>query len=90
MKALYRPIGFLVSVLGGLAAGALFNKVWKSIADEDEAPQPEQADRSWREIAAAAALQGAVTATVRALISRGGLKGFEKATGVWAGESKAA
>ena len=86
MKALYRPIGLVVSVLGGLAAGALFNQVWKSVADEDEAPQPTQADRSWREIAAAAALQGALTATVRALINRGGLKGFEKATGVWAGD----
>ena len=83
MKALYRPVGLVVSVLGGLAAGALFNKVWKTIANEDEAPQPTQADRGWGEIATAAALQGALTATVRAVINRGGLKGFEKATGVW-------
>jgi len=86
MKALYRPIGFVVSVLGGLAAAALFDKVWQRIAGEETAPEPTQADRSWREIAFAAALQGALTATVRALINRGGLKGFEKATGVWAGD----
>lgn len=34
----------------------------------------------------AAALQGAVFAFVKAAVDRGGLEGFEKATGVWAGD----
>jgi Protein of unknown function (DUF4235) len=86
MMALYRPLGLLFSVLGGLAAGSVFKQLWKRLADEDEAPQATQADRSWREIIPAAALQGAVFGGVKAAVDRGGLKGFEKLTGVWAGD----
>ena len=38
-------------------------------------------------MATAAALQGAVAGGVGALVSRGSMRGFEKATGVWPGES---
>ena len=86
MKLLYRPLGLLASILGGLAAGALFKSVWKRIANEEEPPQATQADRSWKEIVPAAALQGAVFGAVKAGVDRGGLKGFEKLTGVWAGD----
>jgi hypothetical protein len=86
MKLLYRPLGLLASILGGLAAGALFKSLWKRIADEDEPPEATQADRSWKEIVPAAALQGAVFGAVKAGVDRGGLKGFERLTGVWAGD----
>ena len=86
MKVLYRPLGLLFSVLGGLAASAVFQRIWARVAHEDEPPKPTQADRSWREIVPAAALQGAVFGAVKATVDRGGLKGFEKATGVWAGD----
>jgi hypothetical protein len=85
MKLLYRPLGLLASVLGGLAAGAVFKSMWKRIANEDEPPEATQAHRSWKEIIPAAALQGAVFGAVKAGVDRGGLKGFEKLTGVWAG-----
>ena len=83
MKLLFRPMSLLASVLGGMIAGAIFKKIWKGIAGEDEAPSPEKPDRNWKEIASAAALQGAVAGGVRAMVDRGALKGFEKATGVW-------
>jgi hypothetical protein len=86
MKMLYRPLSLAASILGGLLAGALFKKIWQSIADEDEAPTADQPDRSWKEVATAAAIQGAVTGGVKAIVDRGTIKGFEKATGVWAGE----
>jgi hypothetical protein len=86
VKLIYRPLGLVASVIGGLAAGAVFRKIWRAVAGEDEAPKPTQPDRNWREVATAAALQGAVTGAVSALVDRGSLKGFEKATGVWAGE----
>ena len=85
-KVLYRPLGLLVSVLGGIAASAVFQAVWKRVAHEEEAPKATQAARSWREIVPAAALQGAVFGAVKASVDRGGLKGFEKLTGVWAGD----
>lgn len=86
MKVLYRPLGILFSVLGGLAATALFQRIWTRLAHEDEAPKATQADRTWREIVPAAAVQGAVFGAVKATVDRGGLKGFEKVTGVWAGD----
>lgn len=87
MKLLYRPLSLVASILGGILAGAVFKKLWKAIAREEEAPQPDQPDRGWKEVATAAALQGAVAGGVRAVVDRGTLKGFEKATGVWAGAS---
>ena len=87
MKLIYRPLSLVASVLGGLAASMVFKKLWKAIAGEDDAPTADQPDRSWKEVATAAALQGAVTGGVGALVSRGSMRGFEKATGVWPGES---
>ena len=87
MKLIYRPLSLLASAVGGLAASMVFKKIWKSIAHEKEAPKAEQPDRSWKEVATAAALQGAVAGGVGALVSRGSMRGFEKATGVWPGES---
>ena len=86
IKLLYRPLGLLTSILGGLAAGALFKSLWKRVANEDEPPEATRADRSWKEIVPAAAVQGAVFGAVKAGVDRGGLKGFEKLTGVWAGD----
>jgi len=87
MKLIYRPLSLLVSAIGGLAASMVFKKIWKAIAHEDDAPTADQPDRSWKEVATAAALQGAVAGGVGALVSRGSMRGFEKATGVWPGES---
>lgn len=85
MKLLYRPLSLGASVVGGLIASALFKKLWRMVAHEDEAPKADQPDRNWKEVATAAALQGAVAGGVRAVVDRGSLRGFEKATGVWAG-----
>ncbi|MFJ1461117.1 DUF4235 domain-containing protein [Nocardia sp. N2S4-5] len=85
MKLLYKPLGMLVGVLGGLAASAVFAHTWKLLTGEDDAPAATDRDRTWGEIVAAAALQGAVFATVRAVIDRGGATGFRKVTGTWPG-----
>jgi H+/Cl- antiporter ClcA len=87
MKLIYRPLSLLASVIGGLAASMVFKNLWKTIAGEDDAPTADQPDRSWKEVATAAVLQGAVTGGVGALVSRGSMRGFEKATGVWPGQS---
>jgi hypothetical protein len=87
MKLIYRPLSLLASALGGLAASMVFRRIWKAISGEEDAPTADQPDRSWKEVASAAALQGAVAGGVGALVSRGSMRGFEKATGVWPGES---
>jgi hypothetical protein len=87
MKLLYKPFGLLVSVLGGILAGALFKRLWSAFADEDEAPSAKAKDRTWHEVIAAAAVQGAVFGGVKALIDRAGATGYERVTGVWPGDT---
>jgi hypothetical protein len=85
-KALYAPIGILSGVLGGLIASTIFKQVWKRVAGADDPPTPRQSEYTWKEIVAAAALQGAIFSVVKAIINRGGAKGFERLTGAWPGD----
>jgi hypothetical protein len=85
-KVLYIPVSVVFSVLGAVAAGALFKQIWKRVAGEDEAPKALESEYAWREVLPAAALQGAVFALVKAATQRGGAKGFERLTGIWPGD----
>jgi Protein of unknown function (DUF4235) len=85
-KLLYKPVGILVSVLGGVLAGAIFKRVWKITAREDDAPKATDARRGWREILLAAALQGAIFALVKAAVDRAAAEATRKVTGVWPGD----
>lgn len=86
-QKLYKPLGMLCSVLGGLLAGAVFKQVWKVIAGEEDAPEATDQSRRWTEVLPAAALQGAVFGFVKAAIDRGGATAFAKVTGSWPGET---
>jgi hypothetical protein len=72
---LYRLLSLGLSLVSGVLAGAMFKGVWKLIAREDDAPQATDPQRSWKEILPAAALQGAVFATVKAVVERGTAQG---------------
>ncbi|MCW2788428.1 MAG: hypothetical protein JWP56_731, partial [Aeromicrobium sp.] len=42
-KILYRPVGLVSSVVGGLLASLIFKQVWKRVGDnDDDAPGPLQ------------------------------------------------
>jgi len=86
IKALYKPVSILTSVLGGVLAGAIFKRIWKIAAGEDESPKATDAQRGWPEILAAAALQGAIFALVKAAVDRGAAVGTRKLTGLWPGD----
>jgi hypothetical protein len=88
MKLLYKPFGLLVSLAGAMLAGALFKRLWRAIADEEEAPSAKDRDRSWREVVTAAAIQGAVFGGVKSVIDRAGATGYANLTGVWPGKTK--
>lgn len=84
MKLLYKPLGLLVSVLGGLLASRLFAQLWRLLPGTDEsAPESKDPDHGWKEIAVAAALQGAIFGAVKAIVDRAGARGFERVTGTW-------
>lgn len=83
LKIIYKPIGLLLSVLGGVLASTIFSRVWKLVAGEDEKPKATQEHRSWSSALTAAVLQGALYGLVKAAVDRGGAAGFRKATGAW-------
>lgn len=87
-KILYRPIGIVSSVLAGLIANAVFKRVWRKAATDGETdpPKPLERDYRMRQILAAAVLQGAIYAVVKAATDRGGARAFEKMTGEWPGK----
>ena len=87
-RIVYKPIGLIVSVLGGILAGALFKRLWKASAHEPDPPKATDERRNWGEIIAAATVQGAVFGAVKAAIDRAGATGFAKATGEWPGPKK--
>jgi predicted metal-dependent enzyme (double-stranded beta helix superfamily) len=86
-RILYKPIGLLFSVLGGIVAGAIFKRVWRVAAHEDKAPKATDERRSLGEVVTASAAQGAVFGAVKALIDRAGARGFAWLTGAWPGPS---
>jgi hypothetical protein len=84
VKLLYKPIGLVLGALAAVAANAVVRKLWSRISDKD-VPRTREPNRGWGEVAASAALQGAVLAGTKAVVDRAGAVGFEKATGTWPG-----
>lgn len=82
-KLAYKPVGLLLGIAGGALAGLVFKEVWKLAAGDDDAPNATDEDRGWGEVLAAAALQGAIFAIVKAAVDRGGATGVRKLTGQW-------
>jgi hypothetical protein len=82
-KIAYKPVGLLLGIAGGALAGLVFREVWKLASGDDDAPNATDEERGWGEILAAAALQGAIFALVKAAVDRGGASGVRKLTGQW-------
>jgi Protein of unknown function (DUF4235) len=87
-KALYRPVGWVCSVVPGVLAGVVFKRLWRRTThgDHDKAPSALQSEYGMREILLAATLQGAIAGGVKALIDRNGARAFQHWTGEWPGD----
>lgn len=86
-KILYQPVGVVSSVVAGLIAGQVFQQVWKRVlpGDHDDPPNALESEYTWKEVIVGALIQGAIFAVVRAAVSRGGARAFERWTGEWPG-----
>ncbi|MGJ9413900.1 DUF4235 domain-containing protein [Aeromicrobium sp. CF4.19] len=89
-KVLYRPVGIVSSIVGGLLASMVFKQIWKRVSptvdpDHADPPGPLESEYPLKEILIAAVLQGAIYSLVKAIIDRQGAKAFQKATGEWPG-----
>lgn len=85
-KLVYRPVGLLLGVLAGMVAGTVFKQIWKLVAGRADAPKARESEYGWKELLAAAMVQGAVFGLVKAAVDRGGARAFEKVTGSWPGD----
>jgi hypothetical protein len=88
VKFMYMPFGTLAGVISGLVAGAIFKRVWQAVAHERDAPSAKDEHRTWGEVIAAAAVQGAVFGGVKAAVDRAGATGYARLTGVWPGRTE--
>ena len=86
MTVIYKLLSLAFSVLGGLLAGAVFKQVWKLAAREDDAPDADDRDRTWREVLIAASVQGAIFGLVKAAVQRSGAQAVRRTTGRWPGD----
>jgi hypothetical protein len=84
-KLVYRPVGLIAGAVAGMAAGVVFKQVWKLAAGDDDTPDALDQERTWAEVLAAAALQGAIFALVKAAVDRGTARGVQRVTGNWPG-----
>jgi hypothetical protein len=86
-KILYRPVGLMSSLIGGLIAGVLFKQVWQRAApgEKTDPPTALQTEYPFKQILVAAAAQGAIFSVVKTVIDRQGARIFEKWTGEWPG-----
>jgi len=85
-KMMYKAVGLVVGLLGGMLASAIVKKIWEFTPGHDEAPEAIDTRRSWSEILTAAALQGAIFAVIRAAVERATATSAEKLTGQQPGD----
>ncbi|HEY1485898.1 MAG TPA: DUF4235 domain-containing protein [Micromonosporaceae bacterium] len=84
-KIAYKPVGFALGAAAGAVSGLVFKQLWKRLGHDDDAPNATDEVRGWGEVLAAAALQGAIFALVKAAIDRAGATGVRSVTGTWPG-----
>jgi hypothetical protein len=85
MKLVFIP----VSILGGLLAGFVGQKVFDAIwgrMDEEEPPQPDHREISIAKLAIALIIEGAIFRLVKGLFDHAARRGFARMTGEWPGE----
>jgi uncharacterized protein DUF4235 len=84
VKVLYKPIGVVFGILGGLLAKNIFQWIWSKF-DDEEPPKPTTKEVPTPKVMAAAALEGVTFKLTRAAVDRAGARTFEHLTGIWPG-----
>ena len=84
-KVLFIPFSVAGSLLAGLIATKIFEKIW-GLIDDQEPPEAEHRQASWAKLVPAVALEGAIFRATRTVADRGARRAFYRATGTWPGE----
>jgi hypothetical protein len=84
MKLLFAPVGIGTGIVAGLVARKTFERVWAAI-DEEDPPQPDQAEVPLAKLVAALALEGAIFRLAKGAADHGARAGVARLTGRWPG-----
>jgi hypothetical protein len=70
-------------VIGGLIAAAIFKRLYRALAGQDQAPPPTAQDTSWRQLIIASTIKGALSDAVKGATDRTVAASFAHLTGTW-------
>jgi uncharacterized protein DUF4235 len=87
MKLIFIPFSVLGGLLAGLVGQKVFEAIWGKV-DEEEAPQPQHRDVSLGKLAIALLIEGAIFRLVKGLFDHAARRGFARMTGAWPGEEE--
>jgi hypothetical protein len=85
MKLAFVPVSVLGGLLAGLIGQKVFDAIWGKV-DEEEPPQPDHRQVSLPKLAIALAIEGAIFRLVKGLFDHAARRGFARMTGAWPGE----
>jgi hypothetical protein len=85
MKLVFIPVSILGGLLAGLIGQKVFDAIWGKV-DEEEPPHPDQREVSLGKLAAALLIEGAIFRLVKGLFDHAARRGFARVTGEWPGE----
>ena len=87
MKLIFIPFSILGGLLAGLVGQKVFDAIWGKV-DEEEPPQPEQREVRLGKLAIALLIEGAIFRLVKGLVDHAARRGFARMTGAWPGEEE--
>jgi hypothetical protein len=82
---LFKPVGVLAGLGGGLIAKKIFAAVWSAV-DDQEPPQAEHRRVGLGRLTMALAIEGALFSVARGLVDHGARSMFALLTGSWPGD----
>jgi hypothetical protein len=87
-RLFYIPFSLASGLLAGFIADKLLDLAWRLLGKGEEAPEPEQQDAPWAQLALALVIEGAIMRATRGLVEHGFRRGYHRATGSWPGEER--
>jgi hypothetical protein len=85
MKLAFIPVSILGGILAGLIGQKVFDAIWSKV-DEQEPPHPDHREVRLAKLAIALIIEGAIFRLVKGLFDHAARRGFARATGAWPGE----
>jgi Protein of unknown function (DUF4235) len=87
MKVAFIPFSILGGLLAGFLGQKIFDAIWGKV-DEQEPPQPEHREVRIAKLVIALIIEGAIFRLVKGLFDHAARRGFARMTGAWPGEEQ--